>query len=263
MKLNKRILVFAAVSLAAVMLSGCTLIGRLKARDHLNKGVSAYELKKYDEATEHFQKSIELDPALIPAYLYLATTYRAQFIPGATSQENIGRARKAIATFEEALKQDPTNANAMANIAGIYQGLNEYDQAKEWYHKRAETESTNPEPLYGIGVINWQLSYDKTGMTGEAVDALSAEEKAEVNQLLDEGIDAMKQALEIKPDYTQAMEYLNLLYREKAKLTKDKAEKDNWLLQADKLALTALEQKKKQQEEAERARRTLTGTAQK
>ncbi|MBI4445781.1 MAG: tetratricopeptide repeat protein [Acidobacteria bacterium] len=263
MKFSSKLFLMAILLLLPVVAGGCTLMDRLEARDHLNKGVSAYTVKKYEEAIEHFQESIRLDPELTTAYLYLATAYRAQFIPGAQSEENKQRADRAIATFQEALNRDPGNSTAMANIAGIYQGLNDHDSAKLWYRKRIEVESSNPEPLYGIGVINWQLSYDRTGVNGENVANLTPEQKAEISQLLDEGIDVMKRALELKPDYHEAMQYLNLLYREQGKLTEDPEERARLQKEADQLALKALEVRKKQEEEAERLRKTFSGAAKK
>jgi hypothetical protein len=53
------------------------------------------------------------------------------------------------------------------------------------------------------------------------------------------------------------MQYLNLLYREKAKLTAEEEEKRTWEREADKLALQALELKRKQQDAEEEARRQL------
>lgn len=37
---------------------------RLKARDHLNKGVQAFKNAQYPEAVEHFKISVDLDPTL-------------------------------------------------------------------------------------------------------------------------------------------------------------------------------------------------------
>ncbi len=106
-----------------------------------------------------------------------------------------------------------------------------------------------------FGAVN-----EKTGQTGENVANLSADEKTQLNEQTDAGIQALKQALQIKPEYTDAMEYLNLLYREKAKLTDDKAEKQKWLREADLLAMNSLQLRRKQQEEAEKQRKMLKTT---
>ena len=242
--------------------SGCGVLGfyhKLQARNELNEGVKDYTGQRYDEATERFKAAVTLDPDLIDARLYLATTYRAQFIPGSQSLDNLEMARQAISAFEEVLAKDPQNTTSMASIAGIHNSMGDYESAKEWYRRQLDADPTNPEPLYAFGTINWQLSYDKTGMTGENIEYLTEEENAQVAQLVDEGIGVLKEALEIRPGYTEAMQYLNLLYREKSKLATEEEEKQNWELEADKLALEALEMKRKQDQEAELARRTISG----
>jgi tetratricopeptide (TPR) repeat protein len=263
MTFQKRAQVWAGALLILALASGCTILSRLKARDHLNKGVKAFGLERFEEAIDHFEQAVDLDPELSTAYLYLATTYRQQFVPEALSQENLERAQKAITTFEKVISieedaQAGNAINAMANIAGIYQGLSDFDQAKEWYRKRIDVQP-DPDPLYGIGVINWQLSYDKTGMTGDNVENLTEEELAQVNELVEQGIESLGQALEIDADYVDAMQYLNLLYREKAKLDEDPEQKKDWERRADELSLQALEVKRRKEEEAERSRRTITG----
>jgi tetratricopeptide (TPR) repeat protein len=170
------------------------------------------------------------------------------------------RARNAITTFEQVIDKatDPVDqTTAMANLSGLYSGMGDYDRAKEWYRKRLELEPDNPVPMYGIATIDWQLAYDETGMTGESVEFLSEERSAEINQLVDEGIASLKKALELDPEYVDAMQYLNLLYREKAKLTAEEEEKRTWEREADKLALQALELKREQQAAEEEARRQL------
>ncbi len=94
-------------------------------------------------------------------------------------------------------------------------------------------------------------------MTGESVEFLSEERTAEINQLVDEGIASLKKALEIDPQYVDAMQYLNLLYREKAKLTAEEEEKISWEREADTLALQALDLKREQEEAEEEARKRV------
>ena len=254
---------FAAMLVLALTASNCGWIDQLTARNELNRGIQAYTSKKYDEAIEHFQESIEKDPELIRSYLYLAIAYRAQYIPQGTSPENMDLARKAISTFEEVINRAEDQVDqttAMANLAGIYSGMGDYEMAKEWYRKLLEVQPNNPEPMYGIATIDWQLAYDETGMTGESVGFLSEERTAEIKRLVDEGIESLKKALEINPEYVDAMQYLNLLYREKAKLTTEEEEKRNWEREADKLALRALELRREQEAaEAEARRRVMAG----
>jgi len=57
------------------------------------------------------------------------------------------------------------------------------------------------------------------------------------------------------------MQYLNLLYREKAKLTSNADEKKKWLREADGLALNAIAVKRKQEEDAEKQRKMLKSTS--
>ncbi len=243
----------------ALSMTGCEMWNQLKARNQLNKGVKAFVSERWDEAIEHFRLAVDYDPQLLNARLYLATTYRAQWIPGVHTQENVGFSKKAIETFKKVLEQDPANINAMANIAGIYGGNDEPDQAKDWYRKRLEVDPDNPEPFYGIGTINWQLAHDETGINGEAVSFLEEEDKVRVTQLVDEGVEALKQALAIDDEYTDALQYLNLMYRERAYLAADEQEKRKWQIEADKLALQALDLRKRQEEEEERARHSFGG----
>src|SRR5260370_10268428 len=82
----RRASAFAALWILAAGLSGCS---KLKARDLLNKGVAAYKNGLYDLAIGDFQQAKELDPGLMNARLYLATSYPSQYIPGAPSDQNV------------------------------------------------------------------------------------------------------------------------------------------------------------------------------
>jgi len=238
--------------------AGCQFRNKLRAREHLNQGVQAYTAKNYDQAVEEFKAAVELDPELIDAYLYLATAYRVQFVPLAPSPENLRRGQQAIATFEQVLEMDPVNTTAMANIADIYRNMNEPEKAKQWYRNLMDANYDKAEALYGIASIDYNLAADKTGIDGENVENLTEEEIQQVNSAIDEAIDSLKQALELRPDYTDAMEYLNLAYREKAELAgEDEEVRSQWLKEADKLALQAVEEKRRQQREAERERRRV------
>ena len=78
MKLHK-LAPLLGVLLIAALSCGCN---KLKARDQLNKGVGAFRNTQYQQAIDHFQKAIELDPSLLYARLYLATAYFQLYSPG-------------------------------------------------------------------------------------------------------------------------------------------------------------------------------------
>ena len=265
MKVSSRLYVVAAMMVVTLVASNCTMFDQLAARDQLNQGVGSYTNKRYNEAIRHFEESVARDPALTRAYLYMAISYRAQYVPQGTSPENLDFANKAIENFEEVISKADTESEegqvdrstAMANLAGLYSGMGDYDRAKEWYTRRSEEEPANPVPLYGIATLNWQLSYDDTGMNGESVEFLGEERVASIHLLVDEGIDNLRKALELDPEYVDAMQYLNLLYREKAKLEMDEEAKRDWENQADRLALDALDLKRRQEEEEAESRRQV------
>jgi Tfp pilus assembly protein PilF len=86
---------------------------RIEALVELNRGVDAFNAGHYDEAEEAFRHAKELDPRLINAQLWLATTYAQRFIPGAPSEENIRHGEKSIEEFRGALIAEPNNLSAI------------------------------------------------------------------------------------------------------------------------------------------------------
>ena len=99
-----RLLTLAAALLALFSSVGC---GKLRARDQLNKGVTAYKNAKYEEAIDHFQQAVALDPTLINAKMYLATAFAQQYIPGADTPDNNKMAEQAIEQYQNVLAMNP------------------------------------------------------------------------------------------------------------------------------------------------------------
>jgi tetratricopeptide (TPR) repeat protein len=251
MRVNKRW--FALLLLAAVLplMMGCGFISKLRARDNLNKGVKAYTEQKYEDAAKFFEASIEQGPEFEVARMYLATTYSTQFVPGSPDPRSEQMAMKAISTFQDVVAKNPAspNINAMLSVASLYYQLKKYDESKEWCRKIQQIDPQNAESLYRIAVIDYDDSLAKTGLQGENVEFLNAEERARTLQNIEEGLKALDQALKIRPDYFDAMEYQNLMWREKAKFEKDEKLKQEIIREADKVAQRALALRLKAQEE--------------
>jgi len=73
---------------------------------------------------------------------------------------------------------------------------------------------------------------------------------AENGTLIDEGIKALEKAIELKPDYVDAIAYMNLMYREKADLEADPSARNADVAKANDLNAQANNLIKKQQEKA-------------
>lgn len=223
----------ARISALAVALGGMTLsmsgCKQLEARDQLNKGVDAYKSAHYEEAIGHFQRATQLDPSLPMAKSYLATALAQNVVPGLDTPDNMKTAQQAIAIFQEVLDKDPNDVNSLKQIAGIYFSVKKYDEAKTWQKKVLAVDPKDAEAAYTVGVIDWTLAHlnalkelatanvndDGEGNVKAPKKVLQAisEENA---PLVSEGLEYLNQAVADRPNYDDAMTYLNLMYRRKA-----------------------------------------------
>lgn len=263
MRLNSRWLAVLLI-LALAPLTGCGFMRKLQARDKLNKGVKMFTDQKYDAAAQFFQQAIELDPEFETSRMYLATAYTSQFIPGSSDPRSEEMASKGIETFKFVVDNanDPNSPNkrtAMLSIASLYYQLKKYEESKEWCNKVLQIDPQNAEAYYRIAVIDFDHSLEQTGVQGELIDLMTPEEREHVLAGVEEGLTSLSKALEIRPDYFDAMEYQNLLWREKAKFEKDEKIKADLIREADQVAMKALALKlKAQQEEAAKPKKLGT-----
>jgi tetratricopeptide (TPR) repeat protein len=256
----------AALAFLVMAGAGCN---KLKARDLLNQGVAAFKNGQYDQAIELFKKAKELDPDLINARLYLATAYAQQYIPNAPSEENVKRGKQAIAEYEEVLAKDAKNLNAIDGIGSIlFQmagqpfDVKKFDESKSYHQKHIEIKPSDPEPYYWVGVIDWTLAfrannelraeYNRNNIRKQVrdTDPLPPKVRDQYTEkyaaLVEEGIKSLDEAIKLKPEYDDAMAYLNLLYRRKADMVGSEQERAELLKQADDLVdkIKVIKQKK-------------------
>ncbi|MGD0270019.1 MAG: tetratricopeptide repeat protein [Candidatus Sulfotelmatobacter sp.] len=227
-----RVLTLVAAALALVSSVGCS---KLRARDQLNKGVTAYKNAKYEEAIDHFQQSVALDPSLINAKMYLATAFAQQYIPGVEDKDNMKMADQAIEQYKKVLDMPAAardqKVNSAKGIAYLYLNMKKFDDAKKYYRMAADMDPNDPEPYYSVGVIDWTACYQprmeeraKLGLKPDEnlnpknkdQKKVCAELKVKNGPAITEGIDSLNKAIQLRPDYDDAMAYLNLMYREKA-----------------------------------------------
>jgi tetratricopeptide (TPR) repeat protein len=251
--MKSKVVVVLAIAAMTVLATSCE---KLKARDQLGKGVQAFKSAQYPQAVEHFKTAVELDPKFPTARLYLATAYMMQYVPGAESPENMQMASAAQDQFQKVLDQNPNNELAIAYIALLYFNEKKLDDAKQWYEKLVAVNPKNKEAYYTLGVIAWTKTFQprmearaKLGMKpedpGPIKDKKVREELLVKNlPIADEGIKDLQTALQIDPEYDDAMAYMNLLLREKADLEDSPAAYKQDIDQADNWVQKSLETRK-------------------
>ena len=264
-RIARRMAALAALSVLAFASSGCN---KLKARDLLNKGVAAFKNGQSDAAIEDFKQAKEADPDLLNARLYLATAYASLYIPGAPSAENLARGQQAVAEFKEVLDKDPNNLSAIDGIGSILfqmagQPFDEkkFEESKSYHQRHIQLKPDDPEPYYWIGVIDWtqafrangemRVAYNKDNIKKQVKDtdplppAVRTEYARKYGPIIEEGINDLQKAISLRPDYDDAMAYLNLLYRRKADMVEKPDERAALLKQADDLVDKVKEIKQK------------------
>jgi tetratricopeptide (TPR) repeat protein len=233
-------------------------VNQEQAQQTLNMGVQAFKEAQFDHAIELFTKAKELDPSLLNAQLYLATAYASRYIPGAPSEDNARMGKLATDAYKEVLQREPQNLSAIDGLASIlYQRAGQpfdtdlFEESKSYHRKHLELKPQDPQPYYSIGVIDWALSYRGNTMLRQAFnqsvggeglldadplpEVLRVEYVREFGGMIDEGIQVLTHAIQLKPDYDDAMTYLNLLYRRKADTVESAAERARLTEMADEI----------------------------
>ena len=255
----------AFLLLAAVGASGCN---KLKARQEIKKGNEFFKATQYQAALANYQEALRLDPGESKLHKFIGETYMALYQPGSKHPKDVEFAGKAIqelqtylkdypndkkvreflvsmylATdrfddaigfYQDLLKTNPQDTKAMTSLAAMYFKKGDFNQGLEWEKKRAALEPTNPEPWVMVGVQAWDRSYHYPNI-----------DPAERSKIVDDGMQSLERALKIKADSFDALTYMNLLYREKAKIEPDEAKKQEYTASADKYREQALELRKK------------------
>jgi tetratricopeptide (TPR) repeat protein len=256
----------AALLVAAVtVLAGCN---KIKSRQEIKRGNEFFKAQQYQAALASYENASRLDPGEAKLKKSIGIAYMALYQPGSKHPKDIEFANKAIqnlkeylqahpedrrareflvsmylstdryddaiAFYQERVKTDPKDAKAVGSLAAMYFKKGDFDRGMEWEQKLAASDPANPEPYVMIGVQAWDRSYHYPD-----IDAATR------NKIVDQGLAALDKALKIKPDNFDALTYMNLLYREKAKIETDPAKQQEFIASADKFRQQALDLRKK------------------
>ena len=180
------------------------------------------------------------------------------------------------ARYREQLKRDPSDLAAINGLIQVTTRWNRPEEALTWYQRKAALLPDDAEAQYAVGVFVWQQLYQRGGGADKAafdprpdpaaapptrasrrkgrapsptaktpppfaVGDITGSQRA---TLADIGIKYLERALALRPQYHEAIVYLNLLHRQKAMAYFDQPERwqatidtaEKWRRQASKPA---------------------------
>lgn len=256
--------------------AGCN---KFKSRQLIRQGNAYFKEQLYEDALKKYEEAQQLDPDEVRLKKFVAMGNMAIYNPGSqhekdvkaletsiknfkeylaarpddekaakylvTTYMNSQRYDDAIAYFKDWFQKKPTDHQAAQTIAMLHAKKGEFEQSMEWQEKLAQLQPKSAEVFYTMGVTCWDKAYNTVpeGLTPEARKAI-----------VDRGMAALQKANELRTDYFEAMLYINLMYREYAKLESDQSKKDALIAQATDWQKKALDARaralKKEREEA-------------
>src|SRR5687768_3773746 len=187
--------------------------------------VAAYGPDKLADPTQAepvVKRMIDLAPNEPTNYFQLAKIY-----------EDSGEYQLAEETYLKGRDARPNDPTVYMTVAGYYNRQGNFEKLVENLKKRIELEPQNPEAHYTLATYHW----DKASRDFR----LSDKEKM---QLVLDGLTAVNKALEIKPDYIEAMTYKGLLLRTQALVEKDPKKQQELIREGTQLGDKANEMRK-------------------
>ena len=136
------------------------------AEAELREGARLYRAGDFAAAEQHFRRALELNPTRKHIPLFIARAIQQQYKLGDTSPQNVATAERAIAAYEEILKEDRQDDDAYKAIVYLYGRLKRDDKVVEMLTRRAEDLRVPDDKRANAYVIlasrKWQCSNDVT-----------------------------------------------------------------------------------------------------
>jgi len=204
---------------------------RKRSLEYLVNAYGPDKLSDPAQAVPILEEMIKLEPTEPSNYFYLSKMY-----------EDAGQYEQAEQQLLKAKEMKPADSNTYMQLAGFYNRQGEFEKTMQALQERADKEPTNPEAFYTIASYYWEKAYRDFRL-----------KDADKLKYIDLGLQASDKALQLKPDYPEALTYKNLLLRSEALVIKDPAKQQELIREADKLRDRAIDLRKQKAGGAEPA----------
>ena len=178
------------------------------------------KLNQPDEAEPVVKQLIAMEPNDPGSYFALVKIY-----------EDAGKIEDAEEILKQAQAAAPDKTEVWSTSAQFYNRKGEFDRAMESFARITQIEPKNPQNFYQMAVFyEEKVRKDFTLKPAQQAD------------YLEKGLVAVDHALELRPDYSEALTYKGLLKRQQAaKVEKSAAKQQQLIKEADELLKKALD----------------------
>ncbi len=216
---------------------------RLRTLEQLTVAYSDPPLTDYEKALGYAEQIVKDNPNDTKNLYAMGGLY-----------EKFNRVAEAQQTYEKVVEQNPKDVKACGALAAFYnkplwddQGnvwvenqskgvrRSKFDQAITVLEKCADIDPNDPSGHQKVATFYWDKAYRDPNLSDK-----------QKNEYADKGIIAVDEALKIKPDDWNAIVYKGLLYRVKAQVAPNPAERKRYLDQAVLLQKQAMDLRKEQ-----------------
>jgi beta-lactamase regulating signal transducer with metallopeptidase domain len=247
----------AALAVCAVIASGLALTARAQSGSsgEMKLAAEAYNRGDFKAAVEHFENAVRLDPANIDAKLFLANALMREFFVEKAPADGplLAGARRQ---YLDVLASDARNKLAMQGMVAIALQMKKLSEGREWALKLIDLDPKDKTAYYAAGVLEWAAIYPEYQRSKQAAGVKQQEywiPDANVRKRLrdqylpqlEEGFRMLQIALQLDPDYADAMAYMNLLDRLKSGMVDSSSESADLISKGDDWVGKALAAKRR------------------
>jgi len=241
MRLSRsRICVVAILACFVGAGAGCSLIGKVRAKNELNEAAKAYKEGHFEDAEQHARKALAFDPTNRTATIFVARIVHQQYKPGVDAPDNIQKARDAVEAYKRVLQIDPKSEEAYQAISYLYAAIKDDDNLRQWISARAnDSNETNEKRADAYAILagkDWDCSYKITELPEVKVVATEGKVNYQkpkdpkdfdkIQQCVTRGLEEAETAIKYNPNNENAWSYKTNLLVEAAKIATMNGETD-------------------------------------
>jgi hypothetical protein len=238
------------------------------AREAMGRGVHLLQRGNYPQAAKAFEAATHLAPTNLEAKLYLGICYMAQFRAGSADPGNLEFAHKAETQFLAILQAEPADDTALqymadlqweraTGIADPVEKQKQIERAQGWFEELEKEVPRNKEAPFMLAVMAYQEAHAellqariRAGMNADEAGPLKdaaarAALAAKCGPLWDQAIAQLTHALDVDPDYDNAMAYMNLVLRDRADTAATQADYQRQIEEGGQWIAKAMEARKR------------------